>query len=129
MKILDTDILVGVLRKNDEAIKKYEQIRDVEITTTIFNAQELLFGALISDNAYENFRAAKGLVNELGALKYDEKSMVESVRIQVYLEKTGRHIGLVDEMTAGICLAHNAPIVTRNTVHFSRVSGLKVEKW
>ena len=129
MKILDSDILVGILRKNQDAIEKYEQKEKEEIATTIFNAQELLFGALISENVAANFNAAKELLDELDILIYDKKSMTESVKIQAYLEKTGKHIGIFDEMISGICTANNATIITRNVEHFSRVANLKIEEW
>jgi len=130
MKILDSDILAGILRKNTDAIKKYEEIQKNEnILTTVLNAQEMLFGALISEKSEENFKASKELLNELNILLYDQKSMIESVKIQAYLEKTGRHIGLIDEMIAGICTANKATIITRNAEHFSRVQNLEVEKW
>lgn len=128
MKILDTDILVGILRKNMDAITKYEHLQKETIFTTVFNAQELIFGALISDNE-SNFKTAKDLVNELRMLDYNEADMAESVRIQADFERNGRHIGLIDEMIAGICIANNATIVTRNIKHFSRISNLKTEIW
>ncbi len=129
LKILDTDLLAGVLRKNIEAVRKYEELQYDDISITILNAQELLFGALISENTEANFKATKGMLDEIEVIIYDEKCMAESVKIQACLEKTGKHIGLVDEMIAGICLAHNATIVTRNAEHFSRIPRLKVEKW
>src|SRR3989344_7520752 len=130
MKILDSDILAGILRKNTDAIKKYEEIQKNEnILTTVLNAQEMLFGALISEKSEENFKASKELLNELNILLYDQKSMIESVKIQAYLEKTGNHIGLIDEIVAGICTANKATIITRNVEHFSRVPNLEVEKW
>ena len=130
MKILDSDILVGILRKNSDAIRKYEEIQKNEtVLTTVLNAQELLFGALISEKSEENFKACKELLNELNILLYDQKSMIESVKIQAYLEKTGNHIGLIDEIVAGICTANKATIITRNVEHFSRVPNLEVEKW
>ena len=128
MKILDTDILVGVLRRNEDAIRKYEEIEE-DVFTTILNAQELLFGALISDNTDANLRASKALLGEIRSLSYDESGMIESVKIQAFLEKKGRHIGLLDEMIAGICIANNATVITRNTVHYSKIPNLKVEKW
>lgn len=128
MKVLDTDILVGILRENESAIRKYERIEE-EVSTTILNAQELLFGALISENANRNFKAAKDLLAEIGYLTYEVDCVRESVKIQAYFEKTGNHIGLIDEMIAGTCIANDASIITRNIEHFSRVPGLEIEKW
>jgi len=129
MKVLDSDMLVGVLRKNEDAIRKYEDVREEEISTTIFNAQELLFGALISEHVETNFRAAKALLDEIGILVYEERSMMETVKLQAQLEKKGRHVGIIDEMIAGICIANKSAIVTRNIKHFSKIPDIESEKW
>jgi tRNA(fMet)-specific endonuclease VapC len=129
MKILDTDILAAVLRKKEEAFKKLKEIQGTELFTTVFNAQELLFGALLSENYEENFKVSKELIDSFQLLIYDNESVLQSVKAQVELEKKGLHIGLLDEMIAGIILSNNATIITRNVKHFSRIPNLKVEKW
>jgi tRNA(fMet)-specific endonuclease VapC len=130
MKILDTDLLAAILRKNEGAFKRFGQIKSENaLFTTVFNVQELLFGALLSENFEKNFKASKELVDSLQVLVYDKDSMQESVKVQVHLEKRGLHIGLLDEMIAGICLKHNATIVTRNVNHFSKIPNIKIEKW
>jgi len=131
MKILDTDVLAALLRKKGEAEQRLkEMIESKEIPlTTVLNAQELLFGALISENYEENFRVCKELIESLDLLAYDRESMQQSVKVQVHLERKGQHIGLLDEMIAGIVLANDATLVTRNIKHFSRISNLKLEKW
>jgi len=79
MKILDSDMLVGILRKNEDAKIKYEKTEG-DISTTIFNAQEIYFGALISDNPEKNFNTAKSLLESIEMISYDEKSMKENVQ-------------------------------------------------
>jgi len=40
------------------------------------------------------------------------------------LSARGLQIGMADSLIAGICLKHNAILLTRNRRHFSRVEGL-----
>lgn len=131
MKVLYTDILAALLRKKKEAIKKFEEMeKSGEIfLTTVFNAQELLFGASISKNRDENLKVSKELLESLGILAYEKDGMQQSVKAQIHLEKRGEHIGLLDEMIAGIVLAKEATFVTRNIKHFSKIPNLKLERW
>lgn len=129
MRILDTDFIADILRKREKAISKFEELKASEepFATTIFNAQEILFGALLTEKSQENFKIAEDLLGSLELFQYDYESVVKSVEIQADLEKKGLHIGIIDEMIAGICLHRNAAIVTRNVKHFSRIQKLKVE--
>ena len=49
-------------------------------------------------------------------------------RLEISRNDVGR-IGDFDEMIAAHALALDAVLVTDNTRHFSRVSGLKIENW
>ncbi len=130
MKVLDSDLLVAILRKNNDAIKKIEEltINQDSIMTTIFNEQEILVGALLTENK-KYYDISKSLVDSYIKLVYDQKSMLESTKIYYFLEKNGNHIEVVDEMIAGICISNNATLITRNAAHFSRIPNLKIEKW
>lgn len=46
MKVLDSDILVALLRNDRNAIEKLRELNEAEgvITTTIFNEQEIYLG-------------------------------------------------------------------------------------
>ncbi len=50
---------------------------------------------------------------------------------QIYTElrKNGTLIGNQDILIAGVCVANHVPLMTRNTDHFSRVSGLELFDW
>jgi predicted nucleic acid-binding protein len=93
MKILDTDVLAALLRKKGEAVQKIKEMKkSKEIPlTTVFNVKELLFGALISENYEENFGVCKELIESLDLLAYDKESMLQSVKVQVHLERKGQH--------------------------------------
>jgi tRNA(fMet)-specific endonuclease VapC len=129
MKILDTDILVGALRGHKDATNKLETLRKSEevLAITVFNEQEILFGALlVSKKAFES---AKEFLDSFRKLNYEEKDMLQTIKIILSLEKKGLRVGVIDEMISGICLRHGATIVTRNISHFSKIRGLKVEEW
>lgn len=131
MKILDTDLLIAILKEDPKAKTIAEQIEgSIETATvTIFNAEELLYGALLTRHKKENYETAIELLSQFEILMYDTPSMEETIRIKTYLRERGVTIGVTDERIAGIALSNNATIVTRNTKHFSRIPQLKVVEW
>ncbi len=130
MKILDTDIIIAILRKHEEALEKLTQVQesDDEIATTVFNEQEVLYGP-VKYKLQEQIESAKAFFNEINILIYERICIPNTVEIIIDLENRGLPIGTMDELIAGICLTYSAAIVTRNTDHFSRIPKLKVEKW
>jgi tRNA(fMet)-specific endonuclease VapC len=45
------------------------------------------------------------------------------------LEVAGLPLGKVDQLIAGIAMANDLILVTRNTREFARVPGLRLENW
>ncbi|MBI4152981.1 type II toxin-antitoxin system VapC family toxin [Candidatus Woesearchaeota archaeon] len=129
MKVLDSDFIVAVLRKDPAVHTQVEQLSatDESVTTTVFNAQEVLFGAMQRGDAH--LAVTRRFLHSLHILTYDVEGMHHAVEITRFLADAGKRIGYFDEMIAGMCIAHNATLLTRNEKHFSRVPGLKIEKW
>jgi tRNA(fMet)-specific endonuclease VapC len=62
-------------------------------------------------------------------LPFDEVSARKAAEIWAELRARGQPIGEVDTLIAGVALAHGLAVVSRNVVHFRRVSGLVVLDW
>ncbi|MEM2901627.1 MAG: PIN domain-containing protein [Candidatus Bathyarchaeia archaeon] len=77
MKVLDSDILVALLRNDRNAIEKLRELNETEgvITTTIFNEQEIIFGALLTEEANKNFKTTKELLDSFDTLCYGKEDM------------------------------------------------------
>jgi tRNA(fMet)-specific endonuclease VapC len=61
----------------------------------------------------------------LNILGFDERAATEYNR----LKSLGVSIGAMDSRIAATALANNCTVVTRNTVDFARVPGLRIEDW
>jgi len=59
-------------------------------------------------------------------LPFDLKASEVSANIESSLDRKGKGIGIPDTLIAGICISNNLPLLTLNTVHFSRVTGLNL---
>ena len=130
MYLLDTDFLIAVLKRNPQVKELLQELEgDGVQATTIFNAQELLFGASLTKRSGENTKKALEFLSQFNLLNYDVESMRETVEIKKRLRKTGEPIGVTDERIAGIAMRNQAVILTRNLKHFNRIPGLKTKSW
>ncbi|UCG02652.1 MAG: PIN domain-containing protein [Candidatus Heimdallarchaeota archaeon] len=132
MLCLDSDFMIALLRGDKEAITKAEQLEEEprEIVSTAVNALELFVGIVAIDGiSGTRVKKTRDFLENLTILNLDLSSAERSAYILNSLEKLGLSIGLKDSLIAGIALEHKADILTRNTKHFERVSGLKVETW
>ncbi len=130
MKCLDTDLLVGVLRKQERATRKVEELdRQGRQATTAVSAFELYYGASKSRMAEENVREASRLLSRLELLPLSIGSAEKAGLLFGALELKGIPIEFRDSMIAGIALEHRLPLVTRNKRDYSRIPGLTLEEW
>ena len=56
-------------------------------------------------------------------------SDADSAAAFLRLRSQGTRIGTMDLRIACIAMAHDAPLLTRNTVDFAQVPGLRFENW
>ena len=132
MLCLDSDFMIALLRGDKEAFTKAEQLEEEsrEIVSTSINALELFVGIVAVDGiSGARVKKTRDFLVNLTILNLDMSSAERSAYILNSLAKLGKSIGLKDSLIAGILLEHKADILTRNTKHFERVSGLKVETW
>ncbi len=127
--VLDTDILIYFLKGKESVVTKITEIPVEDLSTTIVNHTELLFGALNSTHKKENLIKVTGLLGKLEILPFCEKSSYRFAEKKAELKKSGRMLADLDLMIASICLQTNALLVTNNTRHFDRIAGLTVENW
>ena len=131
MVLLDTGLLIGLLRNNEEAVNKISSLlgRHIILFTTSINAAELYFGAYLSEKAQDNIETVERLFKTINIIPF------ELIHGQIYgeirseLQKKGEIINELDVFIASIALEKDLPIITRNTKHFERIIKLKVESW
>ena len=69
------------------------------------------------------------LTLEAGMLNLDRAALDFAADTYQDLRRKGTPLEDADILIAGIALAHDATLVTRNTKHFARVEGLRLEDW
>ncbi|MBE9485519.1 MAG: type II toxin-antitoxin system VapC family toxin [Bacteroidetes bacterium] len=125
--IVDTDILIDLLREKDYAVSLIKKLEDeVELAISSINAFELYRGAYKSQNQEKNLASVKGLLNSLYMLNTDEDSMEIAGKITARLERGGNMIDIRDLLIASIALVNGFGVLTNNVRHFNRVPHLRV---
>ena len=67
--------------------------------------------------------------NLLGVLPLDTSALDTAADIYQDLRRQGTLLEDADILIAGIAIANNAVLVTRNLKHFERIPGLRLESW
>lgn len=127
MVIADTDLVVGVLRGNPDAIAKFTTLEAPCITS--ITAFELLRGAYASSNPARERVRMIDVIDSMFVIDFSYFDADAAGRIDVLLARSGTPIGTLDTMIAAICITTKLPFITRNTKHFTRIPGLRVESW
>ena len=128
--ILDTEVIVALLKGEAEANKAIERISEngEQAATTILTAYELLRGAYISSNPQRNLTEVKELLSNVEILPLTLQTCEEASKIYRDLRKTGRFIGEIDTLIAAIAMATAQTIMTRDK-HFSCIQGINIMNW
>jgi predicted nucleic acid-binding protein len=96
--------------------------------TTVINVYETMYGAYRALND-EKMGSLRRLIANLDILELDYEAACKAAEISGKLDNEGNGINPFDSLIAGITLTCGAEaLVTRNTSHYMRVPGLKVEK-
>jgi len=129
MKILDTDILISILRGKKDAEDVLDYLSGEDIAISSITAFELYYGAFKSERTSENIKEVDSLLSSYQVINFDKNASKEAGKIHSKLEKSGKGIGIRDVMIGAICLLNDAGLITRNVKHYSRIGGLRIEKW
>jgi tRNA(fMet)-specific endonuclease VapC len=93
------------------------------LATTVISVFELLSGGRSTS---QNEKVGKLLV-PLVVLPFGGDAAHRAAEIRRVLEAEGRGLAMADYLIAGICVARNAILLTRNRSHFERVPGIRLD--
>jgi predicted nucleic acid-binding protein len=121
--IADTDVIIDYFSGIEPLASAIEQliIQD-SLALTSITVFELYAGV----TGKKRIKQIDALTVILPVFPFEEKHAGATAEIYNDLKKTGNLIGNQDILIAGICIAHDIPIFTRNTAHFSRIPGLRI---
>lgn len=139
MYILDTDHMT-LLEWGSAAVgqRLHERIRALppgEVATTIITFEEQTRGWLAFQarartleqqvNAYRKLKHHLNIYRDIEVLDFDAEAAAEFERLQRLRLK----VGTMDLKIAAIALSRNATVLTKNSIDFGQVPGLRIEDW
>lgn len=133
MYLLDTDILVNLLRRSPSTalIAKLASVPPERQFTSSVTLGELVYGAhRLRDRAGALLEQMdRMLLPNLPVLPFDAAAARHYGELRARLERVGTSLGDADLRIASIALARDLTVVTGNVRHFSKVPGLPIENW
>lgn len=126
--MLDTDRVSFALRGHGRVAENLLNHRPSEIFVSSITLAELRFGA-------ERIRSTKlhrlidVFMDSIAVLPFDQSAADRFASIAVTLARRGEPIGTFDTQIAAHALSLGLILVTNNTKHFRRVTGLRTENW
>ena len=129
--LLDTDILIGAIRENTDAVDvmNFMEQRGEKLNTTVINVFEILEGVLLGTDKEKRFVQAEKFLKSFVSYDFDNYASRIAANISSDLKKKGETLDFQDIVIAAIAINNNEVLITRNIKHFSRIKGLKIEKW
>jgi predicted nucleic acid-binding protein len=115
--ILDATFLIDLVAEDDGAVAKLDEIADRLCTVPTLAYTDVGVGIGADTTEAHRFEA---VMDRLTLVPYDAEAARRAVDVQRQLRTDGEPIGAVDVMIAGIALARDEPIVTRNASEFAR---------
>jgi predicted nucleic acid-binding protein len=132
-KCVDTTFLIDLLRDEEGAVEKAEELDEFgETVTTEINVFEVVFGIYLSRsvNRKKRLKEVEMLFDRLNIFPFDHASAIKAGEILGELVRKGMGIDSLDGMVAAIALTQGCNvIVTRNVKHFERIEGIEVEEY
>ena len=123
---LDTNIVVDLLRKKNEAPRKILAYSELYLPITVCG--ELLFGAAISAKPVESRQDVIQFLEKCKLLDFDLSVAESYAEIRKHLQAKGRPIPENDVWIAATAMAYGLKLITRDQ-HFSNIDFLNVEFW
>ena len=126
--MLDTDTVSFALRGEGHVTERLLDHRPSDLCVSAITLAELNYGA-DAKRSKKLRRLIDTFVESVPTVPFDAQAAGRFGAVAAALVRAGTPIGGFDTLIAAHALALGLTLVTNNTQHFSRVSGLKVENW
>lgn len=127
--LLDTNIVINVLRGAAEPLRRHLRDHSDQLTVSAITVSELHYGVVRSADPVRNRRAVAEFLPFVDILPFDVSAAEHAGDIRADLARRGTPIGGYDVLITGHARSQGLTVVTHNRREFDRVSGLLVVDW
>jgi tRNA(fMet)-specific endonuclease VapC len=129
MFLLDTNTLIYFFKGQGNVAERLFAVPPGDVAISSVSLYEIEVGIAKSEQPTKRRRQFDTFVAVVSVLPFDRSAARAAATVRVDLQKRGLPIGPLDNLIAGVALAHRATLVTRNTREFSRVPNLAITDW
>jgi len=128
MILLDTDICIEILRKNEKVISSREKYND-DIGISFISVGELYYGAERSSKPEKNMRLIEEFLITINIIHSDIAIMIKFGELKAYLKNNSILLPDADLLIAATTFIKAERLITGNVKHFERFPNLSIENW
>ncbi len=129
MYLLDTNTLIYFFKGKGKVAERMLATPPGEVAISTVSLYEIEVGIARSDEPAKRRMQFDAFLAAVSVLPFDRAAARSASLVRVDLEKRGLPIGPLDNLIAGVALAHRATLVTRNLREFSRLTNLALTDW
>jgi tRNA(fMet)-specific endonuclease VapC len=129
MYLIDTDVLVHLLRGNSTVIEATAAHADDFKAISAISFGELIYGCGKSDHPAENIAKVHHVAANFPIVPVSEPIMERYGMMKADLVKQGQSLEDFDLVTAATALLWGYPLVRETPRHFNRIPDLRIEDW
>ena len=127
--LLDTDICIYWLKGRNTVRANLNRVDWSEIAICVITVTELYFGAYNSNKIEQNLRTAENFIQSITVLPLSNDTLKKFGQLKSQLRKAGTPIADFDLLIASVAIIENLILVTNNTRHYQRITGLNLDNW
>ena len=127
--LLDTCSVSDYFKRVGMTYERFQAHPPHRLAITTITEHELRFGLALKPGATRLAASVRSLLQLIDILPFDRRDAAASAQVRAQLSKTGKPIGDLDSLIAGVALARDLILVTANEKEFARVPGLLIENW
>lgn len=126
--LIDTNIAIFYMKGRFNLVLKFDNTSAENCFISEITLAELKFGVEKSEKPEKNKKALDNFLTGVQILPIFH-SLDLYAREKARLQKAGTPIDDFDLLIAATAITHKLVMVTNNTNHFKRVTGIKLEDW
>ncbi|MGO8789635.1 MAG: type II toxin-antitoxin system VapC family toxin [Terriglobia bacterium] len=129
MFLLDTNTLIYFFKGQGKVAERLFAVPPGDVAISSVSLYEIEVGIAKSEHPAKRRGQFDTFLAVVSVLPFDRSAARAAATLRVDLEGRGLPIGPLDNLIAGVALAHRATLVTRNTREFSRLPNLAIMDW
>lgn len=127
--LIDTDIIIYSIKGNRKIQQRFAEKDVMPKAISVITFGELLYGAKKSSNHGKNSAVIYRLAEIFPVIGITRSIIEVFAELKASLDMRGERIPELDLLIASTALVMNYTLVTNNTRHYQRISGLQLENW